>query len=109
MSEHLAKGRPVFIEGRLKLDQWQDKEGNNRSKLKVVVVSFQFVDSRNSSGSNPGGRASAPQPVSAASTPHQQPVNEDDIPFGWLLVGSLTGLYAAADHAWALDLLQAWA
>ena len=45
MSEYLSKGRPVFIEGRLKLDQWQDKEGNNRSKLRVVVENFQFVDS----------------------------------------------------------------
>jgi single-strand DNA-binding protein len=38
MSQYLNKGRPVFIEGRLKLDTWQDKEsGQNRSKLKVVV------------------------------------------------------------------------
>src|SRR5688572_7002918 len=50
MSKYLAKGRPVFIEGRLKLDTWQDKnDGSNRSKLKVVVETFTFVDSR------PGG------------------------------------------------------
>ena len=43
MAKYLAKGRPVFVEGRLKLDQWQDKDGNNRSKLKVVIENFQFV------------------------------------------------------------------
>lgn len=46
ISEYLSKGRPVFIEGRLKLDQWQGSEGQNRSKLKVVIEQFQFVDSR---------------------------------------------------------------
>lgn len=46
MAKYLAKGRPVFIVGRLKLDTWQDKQTNEkRSKLKVVVESFQFVDS----------------------------------------------------------------
>lgn len=55
MSQYLKKGRPVFLEGRLKLDQWQDKEGNNRSKLKVVVDSFQFIDSREGGGGSSGG------------------------------------------------------
>ncbi len=85
MNEYLAKGRPVFIEGRLKLDQWQDKEGNNRSKLRVVVENFQFIDSRGGGGSGGGGggggRASAPEPVAAGSTGQHQPVSEDDIPF----------------------------
>lgn len=56
MAKYLAKGRPVFIEGRLKLDTWQDKEsGQNRSKMKVVVETFQFVDSRPGGGSGDGG------------------------------------------------------
>ena len=97
MSEYLSKGRPVFIEGRLKLDQWQDKEGNKRSKLRVVVENFQFVDSRGGAGGSSGGgsgggggnRASAPEPVASANRPsaassdsgQHQPVSEDDIPF----------------------------
>ena len=90
MSEYLSKGRPVFIEGRLKLDQWQDKEGNNRSKLRVVVENFQFVDSRGNTGGGGGGdRSSAPQQTASAtasSAPspdsgQHQPVSEDDIPF----------------------------
>ena len=52
ITQYLKKGRPIYVEGRLKLDQWQDKEGNNRSKLKVVIETFQFIDSR---GGGEGG------------------------------------------------------
>jgi single-strand DNA-binding protein len=46
MHKYLAKGRPVYIEGRLKLDQWDDKEtGQKRSKMRVVVEAFEFIDS----------------------------------------------------------------
>ena len=77
MHKYLKKGRPVFIEGRLKLDQWEDKDGNKRSKLRVVVDRFEFVDSREGSG---GGNR-APQPVSAGGGGDHPPIQEDDIPF----------------------------
>lgn len=82
MSQYLAKGRPVFIEGRLKLDQWEDKEtGKSRSKLRVVVENFQFVDSPGGSRSGdrpaPAGAASRQAPVAA---PHE-PLDESEIPF----------------------------
>lgn len=54
LNQYLKKGRPVYLEGRLRLDQWQDKDGNNRSKLKVVVDTFQFIDSRQGGGSGGG-------------------------------------------------------
>jgi single-strand DNA-binding protein len=54
MSKYLAKGRPVFIEGRLKLDQWE-KEGQKFSKLKVVIENFQFIDSRQGGEGGGGG------------------------------------------------------
>ena len=41
-AEYLSKGRPVFIEGRLKLDTWE-QEGQKRSKLKVVANNVQFL------------------------------------------------------------------
>ncbi|MFM9996477.1 MAG: single-stranded DNA-binding protein [Phycisphaerales bacterium] len=88
MAQYLNKGRPVFIEGRLKLDTWQDKEsGQNRSKLKVVVESFQFVDSRGEGGgggANPGApRAARPTPAKSASDEWggKGPMGEEDIPF----------------------------
>jgi len=56
MSQYLSKGRSVFIEGRLKLDQWEDKNGGGkRSKLSVVVENFQFVDSGQGGGNQGGG------------------------------------------------------
>ena len=71
MAQYLSKGKPVFVEGRLKLDQWQDKDGNNRSKMKVVVESFEFIDSKGNQSSTP--------PV-AAGNPNPTPPG-DDIPF----------------------------
>ena len=41
-----SKGRSIFVEGRLKLDQWESKEGEKRSALRVVLDNFEFVDSK---------------------------------------------------------------
>lgn len=91
MAKYLSKGRPVFIEGRLKLDQWE-KEGQKHSKLKVVVESFNFIDSRpgggGGAGGNGGGQAEAkpswskqaPQ-ATAATGAAPEPMPPDDIPF----------------------------
>ena len=78
MNEYLAKGRPVFIEGRLKLDQWEDQQGNPRKKMKVVVENFQFVDSRG--GGSARGEGEATQPAAAPGEPHRA-ITEGDIPF----------------------------
>ncbi len=79
MSQYLSKGRGVFIEGRLKLDQWEDREtGKNRSKLKVVIDNFQFVDSKGGGGGQP---APAGAGVAQGSGPDHAPVDEQDIPF----------------------------
>ncbi len=85
MSQYLKKGRPVFIEGRLKLDQWQDRDsGQNRSKLKVVVENFQFIDSREGGGGGGGGGGGSYSGARAqqggGGGPHEA-INEDDIPF----------------------------
>jgi single-strand DNA-binding protein len=55
--EYLKKGQPVFIEGRLKLDTWDDKTtGQKRSKMKVICENMQFLGSKGG-----GAPASAPQ------------------------------------------------
>ena len=83
MNQCLSKGRPGFIEGRLKLDQWQDKDGSNRSKMKVVIENFQFIDSRPSSNDGGGGQSNAPTTAGATASggPVHEPIGEDDIPF----------------------------
>ena len=83
--EYLKKGRPVFIEGRLQLDTWDDKQtGQKRSKLRVVCENFQLLGSRDGSeGGSPGGgrsggsKPSKPAPAEDASGD----ASEDDIPF----------------------------
>ena len=55
--EYLKKGRPVYIEGRLQMDSWDDKNtGQKRTKLKIVGEQMQLLGSRDS-----GGSSSAPQ------------------------------------------------
>ena len=101
VAKYLEKGRPLYVEGRLKLDSWEDKEtGKKRNKLTVVGENFQFLDSRGGGGgaSGPmsegsGGQSySAPAPqqgsgsAAAASPPPSTgsgPLaeEEDDIPF----------------------------
>lgn len=54
--EYLTKGRAVLIEGRLHLDQWEDREtGQKRSKLKVIASDVQFVGGREGGGGGGGG------------------------------------------------------
>src|SRR3954449_4589368 len=56
INQYFTKGKPIFIEGRLKYDQWEDKQGGGkRSKITVVVENFQFVGGRDGAGGGPGG------------------------------------------------------
>ena len=56
IGQYLKKGRPIMVEGRLKLDQWEDKQtGQKRSKMGVTLENFQFLDSRGEGVGNAGG------------------------------------------------------
>jgi single-strand DNA-binding protein len=89
--EYLKKGRPVFIEGRLQLDSWEDKtSGQKRSKLKVVGEGLQLLGARpgGGSGSTGGGdeeNSSAPPRSSSKSAPPPKAApaeaDDDEIPF----------------------------
>lgn len=59
ISEYLQKGRSIFVEGRLKLDQWTGQDGQKRSRMSVVLERFQFMDSRQGGGQG-GGERRAP-------------------------------------------------
>jgi len=89
VAQYMKKGRPFLVEGRLKLDQWDDKQTNQkRSKLGVVLESFSFIDSKPTDqmggpSEPPPNRsaASAPSPVAAPVTEESAPPTEDDVPF----------------------------
>jgi len=93
IGQYLKKGRPILLEGRLKLDQWDDKATQQkRSKLGVVLESFSFLDSGTREGGadfGGGGGAPAPRPSRPQqsappannSEPEGMPPEEDDVPF----------------------------
>ncbi|MDA7822008.1 single-stranded DNA-binding protein [Opitutales bacterium] len=76
-----SKGRPIFIEGRLKLDQWESKEGEKRSAIRVVLDNFEFVDSGKSDGSSsPNDSISQPTRAPDALESSVSPPKEDSPP-----------------------------
>lgn len=78
IAEYFTKGKPILIEGKLRLDEWQDRDGGKRSKIKVSVDSFTFVGGRDAGGGAWGGdRGSRP----AVSHKTEKPLIPDDIPF----------------------------
>ena len=86
IAQYLRKGRPLLMEGRLKLDQWEDKNTHQKqSKLKVVLESFSFIDSKgqDGGGAEPRARASAPAAAApvAAGEADGAPPEDDDVPF----------------------------
>lgn len=61
IGEYMKKGRPLYVEGRLQLDTWEDKaSGQQRSRLKVIGEGFQFLGGRDDGGSGGGGSRPAP-------------------------------------------------
>lgn len=103
LKQYTSKGAPLFVEGRLKMDEWQDKtSGQKRTKMKVVVEDFRLMGAPRGGGGGagaPGGEMpsapdeydQSPQPRpsaparrggagSAPSAP-AQPMGEEDIPF----------------------------
>lgn len=86
IGQYMRKGRPILIEGRLKLDQWEDKATHQKkSRLGVVLESFSFLDSGRGDGSPGEVPAARPAPTNAApaspAEPDGPPAEEDDVPF----------------------------
>ena len=92
--EYLKKGRPVYVEGRLKTRKWQDKDGVEKYTTEIIAEQMQLLGSREGMGSGPdeGGapreRASAPQRPAAGNRPAPASKSstgfddmDDDIPF----------------------------
>ena len=76
VAQYLRKGRPLLVEGRLKLDQWEDRNtGQKRSKLGVVAESVQFLG-RTGDGETRGQGEGGNRP-----TPEETPPPDDDVPF----------------------------
>src|SRR5881398_681550 len=85
--EYLKKGRPVFIEGRLQMDTWDDKQtGQKRTRLRVVAENMQLLGGRPPGGAANGGdegdRAGrVGKPVAPPKSAAAAEADEDEIPF----------------------------
>ena len=76
VSKYLTKGSPCMIEGRLRLDTWEDKkDGSKRSKLRVTADSLQFTDRK------PAGAPPAPTEPPAPPTPPAATRGDEEPPF----------------------------
>lgn len=80
--EYLKKGRPVFIEGRLKLDTWDDKQtGQKRSKMRVVGEQMQFLGGKDDKPAQQRQSAPPPRQQPKPPDPDLDAPEEDDVPF----------------------------
>ncbi len=79
-SQYLQRGKPVYIEGRLRVEEYTDRDGNKRHSLEVNATDMQFI-------SGGGAREEgAPPAARAAAAPQDAPMpapemNDDDVPF----------------------------
>jgi len=85
IEKYLRKGSPIFVEGHLRFNSWETREGEKRSKLNVNIDNFQFLDSQSSrKGFDPGvsaqpqqaTRPAAPQPESSDTGTYAPQANE---------------------------------
>jgi len=87
VGEYAKKGKPIFVEGRLQLDSWEDKtSGQKRTKLRVVGEGLQLLGARPGGGG--GGDEDESRPAQKFSKPAAKPApaassgpEDDDIPF----------------------------
>lgn len=81
--QYLKKGSQIYVEGKIKSDTWQDEAGNNRKKIRIRVLSFTMLGSKNADSPNNPNTMNPPS-SSPASAPVQQNTmdqEEDDLPF----------------------------
>ncbi len=68
--EYLKKGRPVYVEGRLKTRKWQDKDGHDRYTTEIIATEMQLLGSRDGGGAgDEGGYSREPAAPGAAGAP----------------------------------------
>ena len=81
--EYLAKGRTVFIEGRLQTRKWTDKDGNEKYTTEVVGERMQMLGGKGETGGGGGARRAESGGVAAdpSVTYDEPPLQDDDIPF----------------------------
>lgn len=92
VKNYFKKGSAIFVEGRIKVDQWEAKDGTKRKRFAVVAENLSFVDSRSGGGAGGGSREkpagnnvqesfSQQEPGEELAEPHREEGVDDDLPF----------------------------
>jgi len=83
LAQYLYKGQQVYLEGRLRLREWTDKEGRTRTSLEISVTEIRLLGrADNANGNAVAAKAASTATKSSTSTPvYDDTVSEDDIPF----------------------------
>lgn len=79
-SQYLTRGRPVYIEGRLRVEEWTDRDGKQRHTLEVHATDMQFIGG-GGRGDESGAAPSKPDAAPRESAPEPADLSDDDIPF----------------------------
>jgi single-strand DNA-binding protein len=82
-NQYLTKGRQVYVEGRLRQEEYTDRDGNRRSALEVTASDLQFLGPRGEESTAPSPSPQAPRPArpEALPEPDARDASDDDIPF----------------------------
>lgn len=93
VAKYFKKGDPIYIEGRIKQDTWDDKTtGQKRSKIKIVLDNFEFIGGKKEESGDPGAytppaqdqsieRHTPPARTATKPTPPPQDNIDEDVPF----------------------------
>lgn len=80
-AQYLAKGRTVYVEGRLQTREWEDREGKKQRTTEVVAQTVQFLGGKGGAGAAGAGAAAAGAPAGSPEPGLAEPPPDDDIPF----------------------------
>jgi len=80
-SQYLQRGRPVYIEGRLRVEEWTDRDGKARHTLEVHATDMQFIGGGGGRGDEAGAPPAKAAAAQANGAPEPTDLTDDDIPF----------------------------
>jgi single-strand DNA-binding protein len=84
VGEHVTRGKFLYVEGRLQLRSYQDREGQKRNVTEVVVTALRFLGPKNGNGAKAAESSKPAEPVDEGDNPFSEPGSESadqDIPF----------------------------
>ena len=81
LNDYCGKGSKVLIEGNLKQDRFQDKEGNNRSVVRVIANRIEFLDSKGNQNNQNQQQRQSPSGNNPFANDNNANIDDDDLPF----------------------------